>query len=145
MVVPVDNKEYLVDVRIGGKCPRIPVPMSGEEVIDSDWNYWVKKDEEKLLFYLQKETSTGWRILYRFEAPLNKWTIYSICQMCVLTETSPQSIFNKNYFLSKVTEEGRITLLGDTLIIVKGKEFIKEKLANHEIVEEAQRYFQLSF
>lgn len=51
MVVPVDNKEYLVDVRIGGKCPRIPVPMS----------------------------------------------------------------------------------------------VIKEKLANHEIVEEAQRYFQLSF
>lgn len=41
MVVPVDNKEYLVDVGLGGKCPRIPVPMSGEEVIDSDWNYRV--------------------------------------------------------------------------------------------------------
>ncbi|AZV41156.1 acetyltransferase [Peribacillus asahii] len=144
MVVPVDNKEYLVDVGLGGKCPRIPVPMSGEEVIDSDGNYRVKKDEEKLLFYLQKETSTGWEILYRFEAPLNKWTIDSIYPICVLTETSPQSIFNKDYFLSRVTEEGRITLLGNTLIIVKGKEIIKEKLANHKIVEEAQRYFQLN-
>ena len=93
---------------------------------------------------LYKRVVLSMGILYRFEAPLNKWTIDSIYQMFVLTETSPQSIFNKNYFLFKVTEEGRITLLGDTLIIVKGKELIKEKLANHEIVEEAQRYFQLS-
>lgn len=65
----------------------------------------------------------------------------------MLTETSPKSKFNKMYFLSRVTEEGRITLLGNTLIIVKGrektKEKTKEKIEDHEIPEAVQRYFQL--
>ncbi len=52
-------------------------------------------------------------------------------------------MFNKMYFLSRVTENGRITLLGDMLIIVNGKERIKEKLKKHEIEETVRRYFQI--
>lgn len=62
----------------------------------------------------------------------------------VLTETSAESMFNKKYFLSRVTEEGRITLLGNTLIIVKGKEKTKEQLEEHEINEISRRDFRLT-
>ncbi len=144
LIVPLGSKNYLVDVGFGGKCPRIPVPISGQEIIDADGKYRVKKDEEKKCFYLQKEGIEGWEILYRFETPLRKRTFDHVHSVCVLTETSVQSKFNKKYFFSRVMDDGRITLLGDTFIRVKGKETIKEKLAPHEIIEKAQKYFQIS-
>lgn len=144
LIVPLGNRDYLVDVGFGGKCPRMPVPMSGQEIIDTDGKYRVEKDKEKKCFYLQKEGVEGWEILYRFETPLHNWTFDQVHSVCVLTETSVQSKFNKKYFFSRVMDDGRITLLGDTLIIVKGRETIKEKLAPHEIVEKAHQHFQIS-
>jgi N-hydroxyarylamine O-acetyltransferase len=143
IIVPLENKEYLVDVGFGGNCPRLPVPISGEEVVDSDGMYRVKRDDTQTLFYLQKKTDAEWETQYRFETPSHKWNLDNIYPICMLTETSPKSKFNKMYFLSRVTEEGRITLLGNTLIIVKGREKTKEKLEDHEISEVVQRYFQL--
>jgi len=143
IIVPLENKEYLVDVGFGGNCPRLPIPLSGEEVRDSDGMYRVKKDKTLSLFYLQKKTDSEWETQYRFETPSNRWNLDNIYPLCVLTETSPESKFNKMYFLSRVTEEGRITLLGNTLIIVKGKEKTKVTLEEYEISEAVQRYFQL--
>ncbi|MFF0827848.1 arylamine N-acetyltransferase [Brevibacillus sp. NPDC003359] len=143
-IVPFDNKEYLVDVGFGGNSPRLPVPLSGEEVMDSDGIYRVYKDESESLYYLQKKTEEDWETLYRFETPFKHWNLENIYPICVLTETSPESMFNKVYFLSRVTETGRITLLGNTLIIVNGKEKTKEKLKDHEIEETVRRYFDFS-
>ncbi|MFG0211868.1 arylamine N-acetyltransferase [Brevibacillus porteri] len=142
-IVPLDNEEYLVDVGMGGNSPRLPVPISGGEVVDSDGVYRVYKDETNSLYYLQKKTDEEWENQYRFETPSHQWNLENIHPICVLTETSPESMFNKMYFLSRVTENGRITLLGNTLIIVNGKEKTKEKLERHEIEETARRYFQI--
>lgn len=111
--------------------------------MDSDGIYRVNKDEATSFYYLQKKTDDDWEILYRFEQPSHKWDLENIHPICVLTETAPESMFNKVYFLSRVTENGRITLLGDTLIIVDGKEKTKEKLEKHEIEETVRRYFQI--
>lgn len=144
IVVPIENKEFLVDVGFGGNSPRLPVPISGEEVIDSDGIYRIKRDEAQSLFYLQKKTDDEWETQYRFETPSNKWNLDTIHPICVLTETSPESMFNKVYFLSRVTEEGRVTLLGNSLIIVEGREKTKEKLEEHKIAEAARRHFLLN-
>ncbi|NRS19292.1 acetyltransferase [Brevibacillus sp. HB1.2] len=143
IIVPLDNKEYLVDVGTGGNSPRLPVPLSGGEVVDSDGMYRVYKDETKALFYLQKKSDEEWETQYRFETPSHLWNLENIHPICVQTETSPKSMFNKMYFLSRVTENGRITLLGNTLIIVNGKEKTKRKLEEHEIEETVRRYFQI--
>lgn len=143
IIVSLKDKEYLVDVGFGGNCPRLPVPISGEETIDSDGIYRVKSDEASSLFYLQKRTDSDWKTLYRFETPSNKWDLDNIYPICVITETSPQSKFNKKYFFSRVTEDGRITLSGNTLIIIEGSKRTIQKLEEHEIEEVAQQYFQL--
>lgn len=143
MIVPLENKDYLVDVGFGGQCPRLPVPLSGEEVVDSDGIYRVKRDETQSQFYLQKRSDSEWATLYRFEKPSDKWSLDNIYPLCVQTETSPKSKFNKDYFLSKVTENGRINLLGNTLINVKGREKTKEKLTESEITEAVRHYFHL--
>ncbi|WP_429843484.1 arylamine N-acetyltransferase family protein [Brevibacillus sp. FIR094] len=143
-IVPLDNMPYLVDVGFGGNSPRLPVPLSGDEVVDSDGIYRVYKDEAESLYYMQKKSDEEWETQYRFEEPSNQWNFENIHPICVLTETSPESMFNKVYFLSRVTETGRITLLGNTLIIVNGKEKTKEKLEEHEIEETVRRYFHFS-
>ncbi len=143
IIVTLDNKEYLVDVGMGGNSPRLPVPLSGDEVIDSDGIYRINKDENTVFYYLQKKTDDEWETLYRFEQPSHQWNLENIHPICVQTETSPESMFNKMYFLSRVTGNGRITLLGDTLIIVNGKEKTKQKLEKHEIEEIARRHFQI--
>ncbi|TVX93425.1 arylamine N-acetyltransferase family protein [Paenibacillus agilis] len=143
-IVPIEGKEYLVDVGFGGNCPRLPVPLSGEEVIDSDGVYRVIKDESQSWFYLQKKSDDEYETLYRFETPSNRWSLEKIHPICVLTETASDSMFNKMFFLSRVTEKGRITLLGNTLIIVNGKEKLKQKLEEHEIAKVARLHFQLT-
>ena len=62
----------------------------------------------------------------------------------LLTETSPQSIFNQKYFLSRELRKGRITLLGNTLTRVNGKEVIKEDIEEYEIAEKIKQYFQIN-
>lgn len=143
MIVPLGDKEYLVDVGLGGKCPRIPVPLSGEIVIDSD-EYKVIQNKKESMFYLQKNTGDKWKVLYRFNILNNRLTLDDIYPICHLTETSPQSIFNKEYFLSRELMKGRITLLGNRLTRVNGKEVIKEILEDHEIADRVKQYFQLN-
>ncbi|MCR8842110.1 arylamine N-acetyltransferase [Paenibacillus sp. SC116] len=111
---------------MGGNSPRLPVPLSGDEVVDSDGIYRVSKDESESFYYLQKKADGEWETQYRFEQPSRQWNLENIHPICVLTETSPESMFNKMYFLSRVTENGRITLLGDKLIIVNGTEKTKQ-------------------
>ncbi|MCR8842415.1 arylamine N-acetyltransferase [Paenibacillus sp. SC116] len=144
IIVPIEGKEYLVDVGFGGNCPRLPVPLNGEEVIDSDGVYRVSKDESQSWFYLQKKSDEEFETLYRFDTPSNQWDLETIHPLCVLTETAPDSMFNKMYFLSRVTEEGRITLLGNTLIIVNGDQKTKQKLEENEIVGAVRQHFQLT-
>ncbi|WP_338471413.1 arylamine N-acetyltransferase [Niallia sp. XMNu-256] len=143
IIVTLENKEYLVDVGFGGNCPRLPVPLSGEEAIDRDGDYRVKKDKTQPLFYLQKRTGADWKTIYRFDTPSNQWNLDKIRPISLLTETSPQSKFNKMYFLSRVTEVGRITLSGNSLTIVEGSEKTKQELKEHEIKEAVRHYFQL--
>lgn len=144
IIMPLEGKEYLIDVGFGGNSSRQPIPLTGEEVIDSDGIYRVLTDETQSQFYLQKKSDGEFETLYRFETPSKRWNLETIHPICVLTETAPESMFNKMYFLSRVTENGRITLLGNTLIIVNGKEKIKQTLEDHEITETARRYFQLN-
>lgn len=141
MIVPLNRKNYIVDVGLGARCLRVPVPLGGEEVIDFDGYYRVKKDEEKQLLYLQKKTSVEWSILYRFQSDRNIRELEDIYPICRLTETSPQSIFTKKYFLSKELKNGRMTLLGNTLTIVNGKDIIKRNLVEHEIYECVRQFF----
>lgn len=143
LIVPVDGKEYLVDVGFGGNCPRLPVPLSGEEVRDYDGYYRIMYDKPQDLFCLQKKTEEEWEIQYRFDTPSPKWNFENIQPICVRTETSPESNFNKGYFFSRATEEGRITLIGNKLIILDHQEKTKKSLEEHEIAEAARHYFQI--
>ena len=144
MIVHLNDKEYIVDVGLGAKCPRVPVPINGEIVTDSMGDYRVKEDKEQRAFDLEKKICSGWKILYRFGGIGNNNALNEIYPICHLTETSPQSIFNQKYFLSRELRKGRITLLGNTLTRVNGKEVIKEDIEEYEIAEKIKQYFQIN-
>lgn len=141
IIVSWGKEKYLVDVGFGGHSPRLPVPFNGTEVKDTDGEYRVI--HEGNVYYLQKKTGTEWTILYRFELGRKAQALSDIEPICVLTETSLESIFNKMIFFSRVNENGRVTLLGDTLIVVENNEVVKRQLVGPEISEAAKRYFEI--
>ncbi|RXT13490.1 arylamine N-acetyltransferase [Ammoniphilus sp. CFH 90114] len=138
-IVDLEDNRYLVDVGFGGHSPRLPVPLNGVEVEDVDGSYRVEHAEEQST--LQKKIDGDWKVLYRFRLSEPLPSLESAQPSCVLTETSPQSFFNKVYFLSRVMEEGRVTLRGNSLTLVEKNEIIKTELREDEIVETAQQYF----
>ena len=90
---------------------------------------------------MQKKTDAEWETRYQFETPSHKWNLDNIYPICMLTETSLIKV-NKMYSLLRVTRKKRISLmLGNTLIIVKGREKTKEKLEDHEIPEAVSALF----
>ncbi|MFS0873164.1 arylamine N-acetyltransferase family protein [Paenibacillus xylanilyticus] len=144
LVVTLENKEYLVDVGFAGICPRLPIPLNGDEVVDINGIYRVMKDDTQSMFFLQKKTDEEWETQYRFEKSLNNWSLDKLNSICVQAETSPESVLNREYFLSRVKENGRVTLLGNTFIVVNGTEKTKQKIEKDKIPEIVWEHFQLN-
>lgn len=121
-LVHLGEQTYLVDVGFGGNSPRLPIPINGEEVLDVDGIYRISQGEGFYIF--EKKEKEDWQPLYRFK--IEEKNINDFIDQCHIIETSVHSPFNKGYFLSKVTKDGRITLTDHSLTIVeKG---IKKKL-----------------
>ncbi len=139
-IVRIDGKEYLVDIGFGGNAPRKPVPLTGKVVSDIMGNYRITRDENWL--YLEKKDSThDWRYLYRFL--VEKKTLQDFIHPCHLIESSPQSSFNKTYFLSKVTANGRISLIGRKLIHVTQSQNEKREVGERELPALIKKLFNI--
>ena len=140
-IVRLNSEKYLVDVGFGGNAPRLPVPLSGEVVQDiagsyrvipkGDWYYLEKKDPD----------SEDWQTLYRFTGEAK--TFQDFHEACHLIETSPRSPFNRSIYLSKMTEDGRVSLIDRKLIQVtpSGKE--KREVSESELPSLIQQIFQI--
>lgn len=129
-IVRIDGEEYLVDIGFGGNAPRTPVPLSGKVVRDIMGNYRITRDG-KWLYLEKKDLTHDWRYLYRFLE--EKKTLQDFIYPCHLIETSPRSSFNKTYFLSKVTANGRISLIDRKLIQVTQSQNEKREVSEQEL------------
>ncbi|MDR9852069.1 arylamine N-acetyltransferase [Paenibacillus sp. VCA1] len=129
-MVRVDGSDYLVDVGFGGRTPRQPVPITGEEVHDADGgSYRIRPwggQEGKLV--LERREGSVWDTLYKFD-PAETKRLKDFYDVFMMTQCGEQSKFNKMPVAMILTEEGRITLNDHSLTMVmenrKAKEVIK--------------------
>lgn len=139
-IVRMDDEEYLVDIGFGGNAPRTPVPLSGKVVRDVMGEYRITRNGNWL--YLEKKDSTcDWRYMYRFFE--EKKTLQDFIHPCHLIETSPRSSFNKTYFLSKVTANGRISLIDRKLIQVTQSQNEKREVSEQELPVLIKKLFNI--
>lgn len=118
ILVDVENRTYLVDVGFGGKTPRKPVPLTGEEVETVEG--WYRVTQEGETGYLQHRADQTWNTMYCFsfeEKPLSYFV-----PKCEWMETAAGSPFNGSLFVTMAVENGRKTLSGRSLTVVEGRD-----------------------
>ncbi|QED47702.1 arylamine N-acetyltransferase family protein [Cytobacillus dafuensis] len=126
MIVHLDQP-YLVDVGFGDSV-RKPLPLTGKEQEDVSGIYRINLNENHL-FDLQRFENQEWKTLYRFANVPKKLEDFS--EGCYFNQTSPESSFTHGDIATIATENGRITLSGQT--VTKAKNGVKTKLELTEI------------
>jgi len=72
-------------------------------------------DNKDSLLLLQRENSNEWTPQYRFNLAPHDFSDYQ--GMCEYHQSSPESHFTQNIICSKATDEGRVTISGNRLIV----------------------------
>lgn len=128
-MVRVDSSDYLVDVGFGGRTPKQPVPLTGEEVHDADGgSYRIRPwsgQEGKLV--LERREGSDLDALYKFD-PTETKQLKDFYDVFMMTQYGEESRFNKVPVAMILTEEGRITLHDHSLTVVQNELKTKESI-----------------
>lgn len=141
-IVHLNDVDYLVDVGFGGRTPRRPIPLTGEEIQDTDGYYRIRpyQEEQGVMVFEMKET-TEWESLYKFH--LQKKVLGDFKDVCVMTQCSTESRFNKTMVAMILTEQGRVTLHDHSLTIVNGEDKTKETIEPESINRIIKEVFKI--
>jgi N-hydroxyarylamine O-acetyltransferase len=140
-LVCLNQEKYLVDVGFGGNAPRRPVPLSGEVVQDIAGQYRIRSNRGHYVLEKKEPGAESWLALYRFTGEAK--TFPDFHEACRLIETSPRSPFNRSIYISKMTPDGRVSLIGRKLVQVtpSGKE--KREVSENDLPALIREIFQI--
>lgn len=110
IIVELDQP-YLVDVGFGNSNYE-PIPLDGTEQTDVSGTYKVQKVDNEFFDLMRKEPA-DWRTLYRFT--LEPKQLIDFHEGVTFNQVSKESTFTHNDLVTIATEEGRMTLRGNTL------------------------------
>lgn len=144
-LVRVGETDYLADVGFGGRTPRQPVPLTGEEVHDADGGtYRVRPLQDRThLLVLEKYEASSWDALYRFDPAAAK-RLNDFYDVFMMTQYGEQSRFNKVPVAMILTEQGRITLHDHSLTVVRNDLKTKESIQPEDFERVLSEIFNLS-
>ncbi len=108
----VEDLPYLADVGFG-ECFRTPLCLGAETATASDDPYW-RAERNGEQWQLRHQRPDGWHPIYQFS--LTPWPIEAFIDMLHYHQTSPDSVFRQRTLVSRLTEDGRITLADRMLI-----------------------------
>ena len=117
-LVKIEETTYLADVGFGNSS-HIPIPLSGEIVNDSFHRYRIVH-RTKQLYDLQQALSKGWQTQICFSTEPRTLSEYE--PLSTFIQTNPHSPFANHTLVTIATNDGRITLTKDALIITKNNQ-----------------------
>ncbi len=118
------DQPYLTDVGFGDSA-RQPIPLDGTEKEDASGNYKVR-DLGDGRYDLMHNDGGEWQIKYRFSDKKRSLDFFQ--DSCEFNQTSAESPFTKDDIITIASENGRITLSGNTLVRTENGEKIKTDL-----------------
>lgn len=134
------DEPYLVDVGFGAACPRIPVPLNGDEIITVGTTYSINTIDKEFmdLVYVDKFEK---RTLYR----VNKTSknLLDFHEGCIFNQVSSDSSFTHHDVLTKATPNGRISLVDQTLTIIENDNHKKVHLSHSEKQQFIKKLFEI--
>ncbi|HSP21615.1 MAG TPA: arylamine N-acetyltransferase [Planococcus sp. (in: firmicutes)] len=130
IVVELDTP-YLIDVGFGDSTVT-PIPLSGERQTDHSGTYRIEALGEGFYGLIRESGGKDGdeRILYRFNT--EEKALADFHEGCVFNQVSSESTFTHDDLATRATEDGRITLSGDVLVLTKDGAKTKRALSSEE-------------
>jgi N-hydroxyarylamine O-acetyltransferase len=108
------EQTYLIDTGFGGNLPLKPVPLTGETVTSSNGEFRIKKAKSEYGDYVfeqkLKYKDKDWKIGYAFDSQETITDISEFQEIQKIIAEHPESPFNKNALITRLTDNGNITL-----------------------------------
>lgn len=142
-----NGKKYIVDTGFGANIPLTPVPLYNELVQSSNGEFRVireKSEHGDSMFYMKlKHKHKEWKIGYAFYSNDEFKDITLLNQMQETIVTHPGSNFNKRKLVTKLTENGSMTLTDTSLTVWDDGVETKEEIDENRFNELKRSYFGL--
>lgn len=136
ILVTINEENYLVDVGFG-EFAFYPLKVAIDEIQqDERGEFMIKKHHDHFVVY--KKNATEFQPEYQFSLMARKLSDFD--SMCHYHQTSSKSHFTQKRLLSLATEDGRVTLTGEKLI-VRQAEQVREMLLSDQDNDVIMQYF----
>lgn len=108
------GETYLMDTGFGANLPLKPVPLTGEIVTSNNGDFRIEKMNTEhgdyVLTLKLKHKDTNWRIGYAFDSKKTITDVSDFNEVQTIITDHQDSPFNKNPLITRITNEGNITL-----------------------------------
>jgi N-hydroxyarylamine O-acetyltransferase len=131
------DEDYLVDVGFGN-FSSVPVPISGRVVTDGIGEYRVWTNDDYGYAYEQL-ADESWKPNYVFSHVVRE--VQEFTEMCKYHQTSSESPFTSKEVCSILTNEGRLTISGNSLIETVGDSRSTRDITDEERIKLLQTTF----
>lgn len=130
--VNMNNRDYLFDVGLGSSFYEPLWIKTNVEYKDRGGNQFrfVHSEDQSEIFELYKKQDQNWKPLIRFKVIPRSREQFQ--EMCNYHQTDQRSIFPKSKIISRLTEDGKVTLLETELRVTRNEKLTKETITNQE-------------
>lgn len=140
-----NGQYYLVDTGFGGNLPLRPVPLNGELVTSNNGEFRVDRVESEhgdYIFYMKlKYKDKEWKIGYAFDSKDVIKTLPELNDMQKTIMEHPDSAFNKQPLITRLTDKGNMTLTETTFTVWIDGKLQKKEIDQQTFQEIAKQYF----
>jgi N-hydroxyarylamine O-acetyltransferase len=142
-----DGESYIIDTGFGGNLPLKPVPLNGELIESANGEFQIKQrvgTAEEYVFHMRlKYKHSEWKRGYAFfpASPIKGLSDLNDIQRIIAE--SPDSPFNKVPLLTKLTDDGNITLTPASFTEWNKGKMVKTDIDDSAFKELAKTHFKL--
>ena len=133
-IVTIDGEKYYVDVGMGGRAPDAAVPVPSDKEHARDSFYIQHLEDGYLLTFAEDDTPRAW---FRDLPAINEDFLPQHYYLSARTE----STFAKGLRVNLRTDEGNVTIEGDTFIRKVNGETVEQTITKEEIPGVLEEYF----
>ena len=142
-----EGHKYVVDTGFGGNLALKPIPLSGETVSSFNGEFRIRKEENHygghLLEMKLKHKDANWRKGYAFDPNQPISDMKELNEVQSIINVHPLSSFNKGRLITRLTEQGSITLTDTTLTEWANGSTTKKEINPIEFSDFAREHFRM--
>jgi N-hydroxyarylamine O-acetyltransferase len=139
------DETYLIDTGFGSNLPLKPVPLSGETTVSNNGEFRINKVNNEhgdyVLEMKLKHKHTDWKIGYAFDSRIPITDAANLNEIQSIIKEHQESSFNKHPLMTRLTNNGNITLTNTTFTQWADGMVSKETIDDVKFKELAKHHF----